>query len=507
MLMKRDLKILLANLPWQKDERTGVRAGSRWPHLKDKSEGDYMPFPFFLAYAASLLQKYNFNILIIDAIAQGIPEGVFLKNILPMNLDYLVAETSIPSFYDDLKILEKIAKSGISIILCGPNALIYDPKFLENHPFISFVLCGEYEFTLLDLATCLQEGGNLSNVQGLIYRDKNTIIENAARKPFDINLLPWPHRDSLPMEKYLDAPGEMPVPSAQVLASRGCPFGCNFCLWPQVIYRGNHYRARAVSDVVDEMEYLVREKNFKSVYFDDDTWNIGKERIIRFCNEIKNRKLQNTPWAIMARPDLMDEEILTELKSSGLWAVKYGVESCVQSLVENSHKNMKLENSFRMIRLTKNLGIKIHLTFCFGLQGETRKTIQKSIGRALSLEPDSVQFSILTPFPGTRLFEELDKQGRILTKDWSKYDGHYHCVFKPDNLSTGDLEKAKIRAYRLWGQYVRKKRGFSGGINRFYIYIRERGLFYALGRAANRLKRDLAGMNVINRVQRKKGSI
>lgn len=489
MPVNKNFKILLANLPWLKDKKQGVRAGSRWPHMKDESEGGYMPFPFFLAYSASLLQKNNFDALIIDAVADRVPCGAFIKNVLSMGLDYLAAETSVPSFYDDLKILEKIGRIGIPIILCGPNALIYEPKFLENHPYISFVLYGEYEFGLLDLARCLREDGDLSNVKGLIYRNKNSIIKNTEREPFDINLLPWPERDSLPMEKYLDAPGEMPTPSVQVLASRGCPFGCNFCLWPQVIYRGSHYRARDVKDVVDEMEYLVREKSFKSVYFDDDTWNVGKERILRFCGEIKKRGLQNIPWAIMARPDLMDEEMLRELKSAGLWAVKYGVESCVQSLVENSHKNMKLKNSFRMIKLTKNLGIKVHLTFCFGLPGETGKTIQKSISHALSLEPDSVQFSILTPFPGTRLFEELDSQGRILTKDWSKYDGHYHCVFKPDNLSAGDLEKAKIHAYELWSEYIRKKRGFAEDVNRFYVYARSKGLSYTLDKTRNYLKR------------------
>lgn len=84
------------------------------------------------------------------------------------------------------------------------------------------------------------------------------------------------------MEKYLDAPGEMLIPSAQMLASRGCPFKCQFCLWPQLMYNGQHYRARNVKDVVDEMEYLVREKKFKSVYFDDDTFNVGKERMLSF---------------------------------------------------------------------------------------------------------------------------------------------------------------------------------------------------------------------------------
>jgi anaerobic magnesium-protoporphyrin IX monomethyl ester cyclase len=466
--MKKNLKFLLVNLPWYIDGKYGVRAGSRWPHIKDRSEGDYLPFPFFLAYAASLLEKHSFSASIIDAIAEKMPEDVFIENVLSSGSDYLVAETSVTSFSYDLKILKKIGEAGIKIILCGPNALIYKENFLRDNLFIDFVLHGEYEFTLLYLAQSLSAGKDFTCVKGLIYRHDNAVFKNSKREPFDIDLLPWPHRSSLPMEKYLDAPGGMPTPNVQVLSSRGCPFMCDFCLWPQVIYQGNHYRARDVKDVVDEMEYLIVDKNFKSVYFDDDTWNIGRERILKFCNEIKKRGLQKTPWAIMARADLMDKGILAEMKSAGLWAVKYGVESSVQSLVEKSNKNMKLKSSLRMIEYTKNLGIKVHLTFCFGLPGETVQTIQRSINYALSLEPDSVQFSILTPFPGTVLFEELDKNQKIIIKDWSKYDGYSHCIFQPDKLEPCDLEKAKIHAYNSWAKRHKNRKNAYLFLKQFF---------------------------------------
>jgi radical SAM superfamily enzyme YgiQ (UPF0313 family) len=254
------------------------------------------------------------------------------------------------------------------------------------------------------------------------------------------------------------------------------------------MYRGRHYRARSVKDVVDEMEYLIREMKFKSVYFDDDTWNIGRDRILDFCKEIRKRGLHTTPWAIMARADLMDRELLKELKAAGLWAVKYGVESGAQSLVKRSNKNMRLKDSFRMITLTKALGIKVHLTFCFGLEGETKETIRDSIKQALILGPDSVQFSILTPFPGTALFNSLDNSGRILTRDWSKYDGHYHCVFKPDRLSLGDLEQAKARAYQVWGEYARRRMGFLTGLKRFLNYMRARGIVFAVSKALRYIK-------------------
>lgn len=474
------MKVLLVNLPWQVQGIWGVRAGSRWPHIKDASEDCYLPFPFFLAYAASLLQKNAIDITIIDAIAEQLSEDKFIEKIARLDFDILVTETSTPSIRNDLNILQKIASHNIPIVLCGPHSEIYQPEFLEKYSFIKYILYGEYELTLLELVKNLKDNKDLSRVNGLIWRRGCEVIKNPARSLFDINILPWPHRETLPIEKYFDLPGNIPYPSVQMLASRGCPFGCNFCLWPQVLYQGNRYRTRNIDDVINEMEHLIKNKGFKSVYFDDDTFNIDKQRMLSFSQAIKDRGLEKTPWAIMARADLMDEEILTAMKSAGLKAVKYGVESSNQSLIKNYSKNMDLKRTTRMIKMTKDLGIKVHLTFCFGVSGENRETIQRSIEYAARLEPNSVQFSLLTPFPGTALFEELDKQGRILTKDWSKYDGHHCCVFKPDNLSPRELEEAKAEGYEVWAEHTRKRMGLHKKIDKFFIYYKYGGIRFAL---------------------------
>jgi radical SAM superfamily enzyme YgiQ (UPF0313 family) len=247
-----------------------------------------------------------------------------------------------------------------------------------------------------------------------------------------------------------------------------------------VLFGGSSYRIRNIKDCIDEMEFMVREKGYKSVYFDDDTFNVGKERMIEFCNEIIQRGLEDTPWAIMAKADLMDEEILDNMKKAGLCAVKYGVESAEQSLVDRCGKGLDLAKAKRMIDYTKSLGVKVHLTFSFGLRGETKETIEKTIDYALKSDPDSIQFSIITPFPGTRLFEELEREGKILTRDWSLYDGHNSCVFVPDNLSWQDLKNAKDYAYRLWADWQMRKRGWRGNFNRFYNYSKAGGVKKAL---------------------------
>ena len=448
--LRREFKVLLVNLPWQKNGKWGVRAGSRWPHLKDDSEESYLPFPFFLAYAAALLEENAILVSIIDAIADKISEESFLERVFNMRPDYLVVETSVPSFDHDMNLLKKLAENGISIILCGPCAEIYERDFLTENKCVDFVLYGEYEYSLLDLVLSIRDNKKLSGIKGLIYRKSGKAVKNPPRALIDINLLPWPHRKNLHMNRYIDNPGNIPYPSVQMLASRGCVFECNFCLWPQVMYQGTSYRTRGIKDVVDEMESLLRPGVFKSVYFDDDTFNIGKERMLEFSKEIRRRNLQVVPWAIMARADLMDEEMLIHMKDAGLFAVKYGVESASQKLIDACGKGMDLKKAEKMILFTKDLGIRTHLTFTFGLSGETKSTIERTIDYALKLNPYSVQFSITTPFPGTKYFRYLDSNGRIINKSWDCYDGNSRSVIKHDYLGSDDLELARQKAYSLW---------------------------------------------------------
>ena len=162
----------------------------------------------------------------------------------------------------------------------------------------------------------------------------------------------------------------------------------------------------------------------------------------------------------MARADTMDEEMLTKMKDAGLHAVKYGVESAEQELLNKVCKNMSLKKAERMIRFTKSLGIKTHLTFTFGLPGETKDTIKRTIDYAVKLNPASVQFSIITPYPGTEYYKQLDAKGYIASKNWSDYDGASKSVIRTEHLSPEDLEKAKEEALNMWKKHRRSKRTF-----------------------------------------------
>jgi radical SAM superfamily enzyme YgiQ (UPF0313 family) len=430
------------------------------------------------------LKKNGFTVHLIDAIAEELSYKNFFARVVGLHPQLLIAEKSTVSLRHDLNVLAGF-RGKFPLALCGPEIHLSDPEFLRQTPLIDYLFFGEYEASVLELAQKLAEHKGLRGVNGLIYREDAAIIKNPPRPLIaDLDWLPWPLRERIPLKRYNDSPGDIPIPCASMWASRGCAFRCSFCLWPQVMYGGNTYRTRSVVNVVDEMEYLVKHLGFKSIYFDDDTWNIGRERMFEFCDELQRRNFR-IPWAIMARAELMDTELLERMRKTGLFAVKYGVESSSQTLLNNIQKGTNLKRVEEIVNYTKYLGIRTHLTFTFGLPGEDSRTLRQTIDYAIALNPTSVQFSLATPFPGTRFYDEMDAQGHILTKDWERFDGNHSSVIRTAALTGRQLQDAKKTAYAQWEKHCRLKvkktlRAVLPLRSRFQAVLAERGLTAAL---------------------------
>lgn len=438
-----------------------VPAGTRIP--------PYVPFPFFLAYAAAVLERERFPVMLVDAIAEGLTEEEYLAKVAAFEPDLVLHETSTASITTDLRIARMIKESTRArVALAGPHVSVLGDQVLRENAFVDFVLAGEYELILLDLCRRLAAAAPVAGVQGLCYRNTDGAVRAAPRRPpiEDLDSLPWPARHFLPMENYRDAFCDMPHPMLQMWASRGCPYRCIFCLWPDVMYGGHEYRTRNPVDVADEIERCRKEYGFRSFYFDDDTFNLGKPRIVALCREIKKRNLR-IPWAAMCRADAVDEEMLREMKDSGLIAVKYGIESASQEIVDASGKKLDLAKAERAIELTRKLGIRFHLTFTFGLPGETPETIKRTIRYALEKDPDCLQFSLATPFPGTAYHRALGGSGGIAAGSWDEYDGSGRSVIRTEHLSREDLEGWLSEAHRMWDKHQRAK----GAAGKVTVYI------------------------------------
>ena len=448
------MRVFLGNAPWSKPGYYGVRAGSRWPHFEEQ-QLEYMPFPFFLAYAAAVLEREGYETMLVDACAEAIDRAAFLDRLTAFAPDLVVLEVSTISIAADLAVANEIRERlpGARLAFAGLHAFMYEPDWLAEHPDVDLALIGEYEVTLLEVVRRLDEGASLAGCAGLLWRDDGRVV-GEGRRPLieDLDWFPWPARHFLPMRNYHDEPGSIPRPSVQMWASRGCPYGCVFCAWPQIMYDSRRYRMRAVRDTVDEMEWLVGEWGFRSVYFDDDTFNVNKQRTLAFAREVKSRNL-GVPWAIMARIDNMDREMLETLLDAGLYSLKYGIESADPVLLDQANKGLNLDKARQVLALTHELGIKMHLTFMFGMPGETRETARQTIDLALEANPESVQFTIATPFPGSRYYNELKQSGRILSDDFEQYDGFRSAVIRTDHLQPRDLEELAAEANRRWQEH------------------------------------------------------
>ena len=449
------MKTLLVNLPWRVTRgRYGVRAGSRWPFTIELEHGrkHYLPFPFFLAYAASLLKKHNKDTYLFDAIAEGADDDACIEKVNSYRPTLIVAETSTPSFYSDMHILQRIKEvfPSCKIAVCGPHTSVFPYEILSEYNFVEYVFVGEYEYTLLEFVDCLEKTGDFTSIRGLGYREDRKVNINPYRGTTEnLDTFPWPEREDVPIYNYNDGFCDLPVPNVQIWASRGCPFKCTFCLWPQVMYREHKYRKRDVTDVVDEMEYLVNKYNFKAVYFDDDVFNIDKKYVISICKEIKKRNI-HLPWACMARGDLMDEELLENMKEAGLYAIKYGIESADKDILKFCNKNIDLDKSRSIITYTKEIGVKVHLTFCVGFPQESKETLKTTVNFIKDTKPHSYQLSFVTPFPGTELYNYLKENGMLTSSNWSDYDGNCKCVVNVQKLGRDGLIEARYALSNIY---------------------------------------------------------
>ncbi len=454
------MRVFIGNSPWRRPGAFGVRAGSRWPHFE--ADGTpYMPFPFYMAYAGSLLAKHGHETCLVDGIAEDITETAFLDRLTAFRPDVVVLEISAPSLPVDRELARQVrARCGkdVRIAWCGAYAWGDGEDPLAASSDIDVFLRGEYEQTLLEYV----EGKPITEVAGLLHRgpDGATVTNPKRTLLKNIDEHPWPDRSQLPMSHYKEAWGALPHPCLQLWASRGCPFKCDFCVWPQFMYGGRNYRARDPVDIVDEIAHCVERHGVRSFYFDDDTFNIGKDRVVKLAEEIRRRGI-DLPWGAMARADTFDRATLEVMVGCGLRFIKYGVESGDQGLVDAMDKALDLRVVRETMRWTKELGVNVHLTFSFGHPGETWETARKTIEMALELDPYSLQFSIMTPFPGTELHKRAKAKGLLVVDDLSRFDGYTSAAARTETLSTTDLEQILRDANRRWRrhQVLRAVRG------------------------------------------------
>lgn len=442
------MKILLANVPWSTEKgKYGVRAGSRWAHTrsKDVQTVNYYPFPFFMAYATAILKKNGVRAKIKDCLAEGVSEDEFFVFLGREGFDIIIMETSTVSIYNDLKMAEKIKKeTGAKLVLCGTHTSALYKEIMKEAEFVDFIMYGEYDYTALDLVKTLKGRGNLKNVDGIVYRKGKKIIVNRRRELVgNLDELPYPEREELPMDKY-NEPFCKNMPNVQMITSRGCPYNCIYCVEPSVYYGKSNFRSVSPENVVDEIEFVINKYKPKEIYFDDSSFTVDQERVKKICDIMIERGIK-IKWSCMADTKTK-YDTLKKMKAAGCISIKIGVESADMGILKNIRKAFTTEDARRTVRDCKKLGIFTHSTYMFGLPGETRETIEKTIKFFLELKTDTAQFSAATPYPGTDFYKMCRKNGWLTTDDWTRYDGSDCSVISYPDCTKEMIEGAIIKA-------------------------------------------------------------
>jgi len=460
------MKILLTNPPCRIEvnnewERYFIRSGSRWPFsiLKRKStKPDYVPFPFYLAYSAALLEREGFEVYVIDAVALNLTNEEFLNRLTDINPQITLFETTTPTIEQDINLIRAIKQLTSSIlILSGTHATVF-PKELMSIANIDYIIMGEYELSLLDLVRKIKLKAiknDFKNIKGIVFKQNGSIFINDLKGLIDpLDQLPFPAFHLFPannkndLSVYWDAFCQY-KPAVQLHSSRGCPFRCNFCLWNQVMYGNGKYRMFAPQRVVNEMEYVIQNFNAKEVYFDDDSFTIEKDHVLQICDEIKKRKLK-IKWSCMADAICSDIDMINSMADSGCIGIKFGVESGEKEILRKIDKPLDYKKLKKLIQVCKKRKIKTHATFTFGLWGENKQSMYSTLRFAMSLDVDSVQFSIATPFPGTKFYNLMREKEMLLTDKWSDFDGAGKSVVKYNAVTSYEVENFCKLASRRW---------------------------------------------------------
>lgn len=300
---------------------------------------------------------------------------------------------------------------GAPVVVGGPHATPLGREMLAHHPEIDLVCEGESDATFLELLERKHSGLPLTRVAGTFYREEGTVQKGPPRPSIaDLDTLASPHR-------YFD--------THIVMTSRGCPWACTFCGAETSWGRG--FRGNSVPYVLDALEATLPRLRVKMVQIKDDTFTTNKKRVIELCRGIRARKL-NFLWSCDTRVDVLNEELLREMRLAGCQRLSLGVESGSQQILDLIHKKIKKEEIIEAAQMAKKYGVHVRFYMMLGNRGETAETFEETLEFLHQARPHQYIFSCLSVYPGTHDFHDAEKAG------WLDREVYF----------TGDFQELKV---------------------------------------------------------------
>ncbi len=429
------MKTLLLNPPSFENFDGG--ASSRWPATREIASFWY---PVWLAYTAGMLPGSR----LLDAP----PHHVSGEETIRISRDYefVVIFTSTVGFASDVKLAHamKAVQPGVKIAFVGPHVQVLPAQSLLASSDVDFVVRGEFDYSIVDYA----QGKPLAEIPNVSFRDQDgRIVHNPARplmQTEDLDRLPFAvdtYKRDLTVEKY-----NVPFllnPFVSFYTARGCPAQCTFCLWPQTL-SGHGWRTRSVENVAEEFALVPKYfPQVKEVFFDDDTFNIRKDRVIALSKLLGRVGLR---WSCTSRVH-GDYESLKAMADGGCRLLIVGFESSDPKILKNIKKGATVEQGRAFVKNCKKLGIAVHGDFIIGLPGETSESINRTIEFAKELDCETIQVSMAHAYPGTELYNWARDRGFLASEAAADDAGHQLPHLEYPNLGREEMMAAVNRFY------------------------------------------------------------
>jgi len=419
-------------------------AGSRWPATREISSFWY---PVWLTYPAGMLPGSR----LLDAPPAKVTQAETIR--IASDYDFLVLFTSTVGFESDLRIVRRIKelKPDLKIAFVGPDVQTRSEECLRASADIDFVVRGEFDYPVVEFA----QGKPLEQISGVSYLREEKAVHIPARpllQTAELDALPFAtevYKRDLKIENY-----NVPFllhPFVSFYSSRGCPALCTFCHWPQTL-SGHAWRVRSADNVATEfrqaMQLFPQAKEF---FFDDDTFNIRKDRVLELCAKLKPLGFR---WSATARTH-GDYDTLKAMADAGCRLLIVGFESGDAQILKNIKKGATPEMGRTFVKNCKKVGLLVHADFIIGLPGETKETIARTIEYAKELDPETLQVSVAHAYPGTELYEWAAKNGHLASETRADDGGYQLPHLTYPGLTLEDMMAGMNRFYDAY--YLRPR--------------------------------------------------
>ena len=422
-----------------------------------------------LAYVAASLQAAGFPVRVVDGDAMGLDATGTAKEALRDAPAFvgLTAPTVLVKSAAAVAAEVKRLAPGVPVVLGGYHATVLPEESLREFPAFDVAAVGDGERTAVALARSYADGADLRSVPGICYRDASGIARTGPDPaPLDLDSLPRPAWDLFPLAAYrAHYRTDRKVIELPVNAGRGCVGRCTFC----ARVSGDFVRRRSAAGIVGEVRQDVERHGAGAIVFMDESFAHDRRLVAEVCRGLIADGLhRRIYWLCQTRVDSVDGDTLRLMAEAGCRHVSFGVESGDPEILARADKRINPRSIRQAVREAHDAGLLVDNFFIFGLPGETRDSIRRTVDFAVELDSDFANFFLLVPYPGTEI-HDMARRGegglRLLTTDWDFYGFQMGRALELEGLPRARLERAQFLAYLRFYLRPRKIRKMLRVVN------------------------------------------